>query len=343
MNMRNTTLLSIAAAGAMALPIAAQAADQAVPMRRTAPVVETFSWTGVYIGAYGGQTRFGSNDHLTGTPLLCDRAFAQTIDFGGSFNACDTHTANSSLGAILLAQSQAVPDGLNTKGQGTTWGGTIGYNHQFYRFVGGFELDFGSAGNATGSNIGSVLVAPVGVFNDDNPSCCSILGQAWQQEQMRSLGTLRARLGWLPWDPVLLYATGGLAFAKISSSSFLAQQWFATPVNSSTCCLLFTSTLQSADNWRAGVAFGGGIEVALGARFSIKGEYLYYNFGNWTYDMPQVTGTVLPPTDGNSARPLTAMALAATTRNFNGSRWIIGINYNFGAPAAAIDRDAYPR
>ena len=154
---------------------------------------------------------------------------------------------------------------------------------------------------------------------------------------MRSLGTLRARLGWLPWDPVLLYATGGLAFAKISSSSFLAQQWDAVPVNATTCCLAFDQSLQSADNWRAGVTFGGGIEVMLGARISLKAEYLYYNFGHWTYDMPAVTGTVIPPSTGGGVR-LTGMALAATTRNFNGNRWVVGINYNFGAPASAIAR-----
>ena len=73
MNMRNTTLLSIASAAAIALPFAAQAADQAVPFRRAAPVVvQTFNWTGVYIGAYGGQVTEGSNDHLSGQPLFCN-------------------------------------------------------------------------------------------------------------------------------------------------------------------------------------------------------------------------------------------------------------------------------
>ena len=72
MNMRNTTFLSIASAAAIALPLAAQAADQAVPVRRAAPVVQTFSWTGVYIGASGGQVRGGSDDWLSATPLTCN-------------------------------------------------------------------------------------------------------------------------------------------------------------------------------------------------------------------------------------------------------------------------------
>src|SRR6476660_1532796 len=68
--MRNTALLSMAAAGAMVLPLAAQAAD--MPVRRAAPVVETFSWTGVYIGASGGQLRGGSDDWVSATPLSCN-------------------------------------------------------------------------------------------------------------------------------------------------------------------------------------------------------------------------------------------------------------------------------
>jgi opacity protein-like surface antigen len=146
---------------------------------------------------------------------------------------------------------------------------------------------------------------------------------------------------------VLIYATGGLAFGKVSSTSFLAQQWIAAPAvggvfaNVGTCCLAFNPTLQSADNWRAGVTFGGGIEVALGARLSIKGEYLYYNFGNWTYDMPQVIGTLIPPSitgSGGTGVPLSATAITATTRNFTGNRWVVGLNYNFGAPYEALDR-----
>jgi len=65
---------------------------------------------------------------------------------------------------------------------------------------------------------------------------------------------------------------------------------------------------------------------------SIKGEYLYYKLGNWTYDLTPLTATT------NGATPFFATGVTATTRNFNGSRWVIGLNYNFGAPASAIDR-----
>src|SRR5437870_670943 len=70
---------------------------------------------------------------------------------------------------------------------------------------------------------------------------------------------------------------------------------------------------------RAGVTAGGGVEVALGARWSIKGEYLYYNFGNWSYDLTQNTVTSVPA-PGTTA-PFFTTGITATTRNFNGSRW----------------------
>jgi opacity protein-like surface antigen len=85
-------------------------------------------------------------------------------------------------------------------------------------------------------------------------------------------------------------------------------------------------------NWRAGITYGGGVEIALGGRFSIKGEFLYYKLGNWTYDLTPLTATT------NGATPFFTTGVTATTRNFNGTRWVVGINYNFGAPDSAIDR-----
>lgn len=69
-NVRNFIRLSIAAA-AIALPLAAQAADVGVA-RRTTTFAPVFSWTGVYIGASGGQVRGGSDDWVSATPQFCN-------------------------------------------------------------------------------------------------------------------------------------------------------------------------------------------------------------------------------------------------------------------------------
>ena len=57
----------------MALPFAAQAADVGVA-RRTTTFTPAFSWTGVYIGASGGQVRGGSQNWITGIPLTCNNS-----------------------------------------------------------------------------------------------------------------------------------------------------------------------------------------------------------------------------------------------------------------------------
>jgi outer membrane immunogenic protein len=326
--MRRLFLLALAA-----LATCPAMADQA-PARRVAkrPVVAApvYSWTGFYVGAYGGEMRFGSTNRLAGAPLSCN---SQAV-LDGVHPRAECDRGGPGFVTVLQAHALAVPETLNTSGRGGTWGGTVGYNHQFYRqFVGGFEGDFG-ASRAAGSNISSVL-SPIrldgnSIFHTSQaPNCCSITGQGWIEERMRYFGTLRARLGWLPWNPVLLYGTFGLAFAQISSSAIVTQQWNADSISNNTCCVIFNPSLATADKWRAGVTGGGGIEIALGAGLSIKGEYLYYTFGNWTYDLPPISGTPVPPacTPGVCTGPFTTIGLTATTRSFNGSRWIVGLNY----------------
>jgi outer membrane immunogenic protein len=330
--MRRLFLLALAA-----LITGPAMADQA-PARRVLkrPVVlaPVYSWSGFYIGAYGGQTRFESTDRLAGTPLNCN-PFAV---FDGADPLAECGRGGPGFITVLQAHALAVPDTLNTSGRGGTWGGTVGYNHQFYRqFVGGFEGDFGAA-RAAGSNISSVL-SPIRINGDsifhtgDAPNCCSITGHGWVEERMRYFGTLRARLGWLPWNPVLLYGTFGLAFAQISSSAIVTQRWNVDlgRADNDTCCVIFNPSFATAEKWRAGVTGGGGIEIALGAGLSIKGEYLYYTFGNWTYDLPAISGTPVPPacSPGVCTGPFTTIGLSATTRSFNGSRWIVGLNYKF--------------
>jgi outer membrane immunogenic protein len=71
-------------------------------------------------------------------------------------------------------------------------------------------------------------------------------------------GTLRARAGYA-FDNVLLYGTGGLAVANFK-------------LDDNTAALRRTTT-------RAGWTLGAGAEVAFTKNISVKGEYLYADFG----------------------------------------------------------------
>jgi hypothetical protein len=100
----------------MVLPLVAQAADY--PVRRAAPVVETFSWTGVYIGASGGELRGGSSDFISGTQLFCRPTAVGCLPATGN--------VFSSAAVTALPITPA-----NTSLRKGIWGGQVGYNHQF--------------------------------------------------------------------------------------------------------------------------------------------------------------------------------------------------------------------
>jgi outer membrane immunogenic protein len=70
------------------------------------------------------------------------------------------------------------------------------------------------------------------------------------------------------WDKTMLYVTGGGAWAKIDASEWLTTNPIATGHQES--------------QTRSGYTVGGGIEYALGYGWSVKGEFLYADFGTYT-------------------------------------------------------------
>ena len=102
------------------------------------------------------------------------------------------------------------PQSINgIRPKGAVYGAHAGYNWQFGRVVTGLEIDF-SATDIKGSNgVSELLVLPeVG-----SQSSSDTLG-----ENVKYLGSARARLGWLPTDKVLLYGTAGLAWERLDQT-----------------------------------------------------------------------------------------------------------------------------
>ena len=77
-------------------------------------------------------------------------------------------------------------------------------------------------------------------------------------------GTARGRVGFLPAERLLLYATGGLAYGGFSGSSMRPA----------------TVDIGTWSRCRAGWTVGAGAEAALGSNWSVKFEYLYMDLGN---------------------------------------------------------------
>ena len=81
-------------------------------------------------------------------------------------------------------------------------------------------------------------------------------------------GTLRGRLGWAH-GPVLVYATGGLAYGHIKTDEVVNTIPFLTGV----------TTMGSFSQTKIGWTAGAGVEGHLFGNWTAKAEYLYVNLG----------------------------------------------------------------
>lgn len=132
--------------------------------------------------------------------------------------------------------------GVDTAPKGMMYGVTAGYNWQAGSFVYGLEADYNF------SNVkGSVACAVISTCQTEN---------TW-------LATFRGRIGYA-FDRFMPYLTGGGAYGDIKATST-------------------TAGLSVTDSEsKFGYAFGGGLEYALLANWTIKGEYLYVNLGKFS-------------------------------------------------------------
>lgn len=188
-------------------------------------------------------------------------------------------------------------DLLGPRLRGGLYGGHAGYNWQFDRTVAGLELDL-SVASVGGSAQVQYTVAPTTFTESRVP-------------EIEALGSIRARLGWLPIDNLLLYGTAGLGWERIGTVSGFASAASAGSVNS--------STYNAAD--RFGWVAGAGAEMLLpGGNWIGRLEYLHYGFGT-------IAGTgVITNTAGT-------IPFRAGNQGVDVLR--AGVSYKFGDPAAA--------
>jgi outer membrane immunogenic protein len=144
----------------------------------------------------------------------------------------------------------------NSSGIGTLSGGfaggTAGYNWQMGNVVLGLEAD------AAWADVGA---------------SASVLGLASVDYTIRSMGTVRGRVGYA-FDSVLVYGTGGWAWSD----------------NRLTTTVL---GLGSSDSrFHSGWTLGAGVEVMFAPKWSVKAEYLYKSLEGATYSGGPIVGPV---------------------------------------------------
>ena len=226
---------------------AAFAAERAVPAYAPPPPpVPVYTWSGCYAGANAGYSGGRSTQTTVANSVLTGNGLG---------------SAPAPLGLAGGGVIAPVPVGSSIAGDlnlsGFIGGFQGGCNYQFGWWVVGAEVD-GMANNKEGQNFEVGLVPFLGN------------GRAnWvSQTQERWLVTARGKLGMTWWDKSMVYVTGGAAWAKIDTSEFLIGAQ--------------TGTGHQESNTRTGWTVGAGYEYALGYGWSIKGEYLYVKFDDYT-------------------------------------------------------------
>jgi outer membrane immunogenic protein len=197
---------------------------------------------------------FGQTARAAGTPSYDWTGWYIGAHLGYGWGNADTGIAPFLNGQPW--QGTLSPSKLQPDPGGITAGGQFGYNLQMGSFVLGIETDFSPSAIS-----GTSTVAPV--IQDGIPAPGS---SAVSHEDMSWYGTLRPRVGYTVTPPLLLYGTGGLAYGHVNYSANVSSP--------------FVQYAASTSATSVGWAAGGGLEYAIGKRWSVKLEYLYMNLGS---------------------------------------------------------------
>jgi len=276
------TLAALALASGSALAAKKKQLAPADPPPAPAP----YSWTGFYIGANLGYAWGNNQIELLYPPLSPPPGPRLAAIFGG--------------GPPIPVD----PSGL-------VGGGQVGYNWQFNQaWLAGLEADFDFA-DVHGSGAVTYSFHP-------GPQGFQPLTTTTANERVDWFGTVRARLGYLPTNNLLIYGTGGFAYGKVSQNGSLFNDFFSDTEDDGTCpvgiCFTGAST-HIVPGWTA----GGGLEYALWKNWTVKAEYLYIRLRGSNF-----TENVLLPGFTNASASYLAQGSDIVLNVVRG-----GLNYKF--------------
>jgi outer membrane immunogenic protein len=255
------------------------------------------------IGVFGNALMFA----LVGVVSV----FAQSADdkwtgyyvggYGGvtiarpGINASTVYTDEGYFAGSSVAAVNA--DGTrNVDAKGFTGGGQFGYNQQYGNIVVGAEADFGSQRF-------SKEVSVTRTYPDFAPSTYTLT----QEVKSNWIATFRPKLG-VSAGNAMFYATGGLALTDVRYNSTFTDT--------------FDDALETGEikKTRAGYTMGGGVEVRATEQWSVKGEYLFSDFGRISAEGSEFT------TSGGGSWPETVFTHAVKMKSHNVR---FGVNYRF--------------
>ena len=162
------------------------------------------------------------------------------------------------------------PGSISPDASGVLGGLQAGYNYQVQNFVFGIEADFSGSGISGTRSAGFVDEFGFG-------------GVLASHQTIEWFGTVRPRVGYVVTPPLLLYATGGLAYGNVDYAGIVAYDGGNA----------YSSYVEKT---KVGWTVGGGAEYAIAKHWTVKAEYLYMDLGSTsaTSNVQNVGGTKLP-------------------------------------------------
>ena len=275
-----------------------------LPSRKAAvyaPPPPVFTWTGFYVGLNAGGT-VSNNNNITTTGFAVANPFAAVPGFGPFQNAIVTNDTN-----FIGTGSKA----------GALLGGQAGYNWQFGTpFLLGVETDIQGV-VSSGSTRGFASSFPVIGFPPFTDNARGVVSK-----RLDYLGTVRGRVGYLVTPTFLIYATGGLAYGGVKSSTAIIHN--VAPANG----VITVGGQGGFSSAKVGYTVGGGVEWMFMPSWSLKAEYLYYDLRTVNYN---AGGTI-----SSAAGAFTNSEAVRTRVRFDGHVGRLGVNYHFWGPAAPV-------
>lgn len=186
--------------------------------------------------------------------------FYAGVNVGQGSSSTTTTSINPLPSAAVFVN--LLPQAFTMEPSGVLGGAQAGFNWQLGHFVLGVEADISAADIEE-----TVRESPI--IQNNNTLFPGAGNNIVVQQHTDALTTVRPRIGFVLGSRFLLYGTGGLAIAHIG---YTANTDFR-PVGTEQYTANFSKT-------QTGWVAGGGAEVAIVGRWSVKGEYLRYGVGS---------------------------------------------------------------
>jgi outer membrane immunogenic protein len=324
----------VALAGATSMASAADLpvrTDPPAPAPVSAPLFTNMAadWTGGYVGATANVRRSAGESSL--------RSFNYLLPANGAIANNPVDPNNETYTLTQAAKSKStMPFGAGLFG---------GYNMQSGMFVYGVEADANYTMDRSRSRSNATLDATgeysdVGLTTTDTLAATGPLTTS-QVSRLKWDGSLRLRAGVLAAPSMLVYATGGLAVGRISTSTGVnGVVTFLSQAGATQATHTFSGTTENS-KISMGWTLGAGVDYRLTDAWTLRAEYRYTDFGRKT-----TTASRTPVCAETQVGACTNLGVPAATVSTSAREAFhavkVGVAYQFGGnimqPSAILAR-----